>query len=263
MPCSPTKHTVCVCTDGPSRTDTDSPSGAMIKSPAKELARRSSMLTSQIPMPPSPAAVTDAIDQQTRRIRTSISHAYERTQIHQYADSTRDLLSSPLTVSVLAILLEAYGLRGKILPNKILTEVPALPYLTTQPIPVKVPDLFLLLEQKFWAPFSLWFLASLVVPAIISYFINLPLKAHPSHTYSTRRATLEANSQLQFDPFVFSLAKGLLAYLIYAQHFDVGGLYTHHTITTVNESILGGYFSILISSGLGAAVGLYEAVLKK
>jgi len=168
-----------------------------------------------------------------------------------------------LTVSVLAILLEAYGLRGKILPNKILTEVPALPYLTTQPIPVKVPDLFLLLEQKFWAPFSLWFLASLVVPAIISYFINLPLKAHPSHTYSTRRATLEANSQLQFDPFVFSLAKGLLAYLIYAQHFDVGGLYTHHTITTVNESILGGYFSILISSGLGAAVGLYEAVLKK
>lgn len=246
-----------------SRTDTDSPSAALIKSPAKELARRSSMLTSQIPMPPSPAVVTDAIEQQTRRIRTSVSHAYDRTHIHQYADSTRDYLSSPLTVTILAILLEAWGLRGQILPNKILTEIPALPYLTTSPTPVKVPDLFLLLDSKFWAPFSLWFLVSLVAPAAISYFINLPLKAHPSHTYSTRRATLEANSQLQFDPFVFSLAKGLLAYLVFAQHFTLGGLYTHHSITTVNESILGGYSNILISSGLGAAVSLYEAVLKK
>lgn len=222
-------------------------------------------------MPPSPAVVTDAIDQQTRRIRTSISHAYDRTHIHQYADSTRDFLSSPLTVTVLAILFEAWGLRGQILPNKILTEVPALPYLTTKPIPVKVPDLFLLLDSRFWAPFSLWFLASLVVPAAISYFINLPLKAHPSHTYSTRRATLEANAQLQFDPFVFNLAKGLLAYLVYAPgpvhvhqtEMALGGLFTHHSIATVNESILGGYSSIVISSGLGAAVSLYEAVLKK
>ncbi|EHY61093.1 hypothetical protein ABEF92_002612 [Exophiala dermatitidis] len=245
-------------------TDTDSPTvSSLIKAPAKEVARRSSILTSQIPIPPSPAVVTDVIDEQTRRFRTSISHAYDRTQIHEYADKTRDLLSSPLTVTILAILLEAYGLRASVLPNKLLTEIPPIPYVKSTKTPVNVPDLFLLLDSKFWAPFSLWTLTSFILPAFISYFINLPLKAHPVHSHATRRATVQANAQLQFDPFVFSLAKGLIAYLVYAKHFNFGGLYQHFTIAVVNDSILGGWFAILISSGLGAAVSLYEAVLKK
>lgn len=156
-------------------------------------------------------------------------------------------------------------MRTHILPNQPIAEFPAVPYLLSKPTAIHVPNLFLLLESKFWAPFSLWFLTSVIFPAIISYFINLPLKAHPSHTYSTRRATLEANSQLQFDPFVFNLAKGLLAYLVYPQPHSLTylGLYEHHTIATVNQSILGGYSAILISAGIGAAVSLYEAVLKK
>ncbi|KIX97641.1 uncharacterized protein Z520_06419 [Fonsecaea multimorphosa CBS 102226] len=236
---------------------------ALIKTPAKEVARRTSILASQIPIPPSPAVVTDAIDQQTRRIRTSISHAYEQTQVHEFADASRDILSSPMTVIVLAILLEAYGLRAQILPNKPLTEIPAIPYIKSTKTPILLPDLFLLLDSKFWSPFSLWTLTSLILPATISYFINLPLKAHPSHSYSTRRAALQANAQMQFDPFIFSLAKGLIVYLVYAYHYSLGGLYTNFTIATVNESIPGGYFAVLVSSGLGAAVSLYEAVLKK
>lgn len=236
---------------------------SLIKTPAKEVARRSSILTTQIPLPPSPAVVTDAIDHQTRRLRTSISRAYEKTQIHEFADASRELLSSPLTITVLAVLLEAYGLRAQILPNKLLTEVPAIPYIKSSKTPINVPDLFLLLDSKFWAPFSLWTLTSFILPAIISFFINLPLKAHPSHSYSTRRAALQANAQMQFDPFIFSLAKGLIAYLVYAEHFTLGGLYQHFTIATVNESILGGYFAIILSSGLAAVVSLYDAVLKK
>lgn len=235
----------------------------LIKAPAKEIARRSSILTSQLPIPPSPAVVTDAIDQQTRRLRSSLQKAYKKTQIHEVADATRDLLSSPLTVSVLGILLEAYGLRAQILPNKLLTEVPAIPYVRSQKTPVNVPDLFLLLDSKFWSPFSLWALTSVVLPALIAYFINLPLKAHPAHSYSTRRAAIQSNSQMQFDPFIFNLAKGLLAYLVFAQHGTLGGLYHNFTVTTVNESILGGYCAILVSAGLGAAVSLYDAVLKK
>jgi len=219
-------------------------------------------LTSQIPIPPSPAVVTDAIDQQTRRIRSSISHVYERSQIHEFADATRDILSSPLTVSVLAILLEAYGLRAAILPNKLLAQVPAVPYIKSTKTPIMVPDLFLLLDSKFWSPFSLWALTSFILPAIISYFINLPLKAHPTHSYSTRRAALQHNASMQFDPFVFNLAKGLIAYVVYAQHFNFG-VYQHFTIALINASLLGGYFSIVIAAGIGAAMSLYEAVLKK
>jgi len=235
----------------------------LIKAPAKEIARRSSMLTSQLPVPPSPAVVTDAIDHQTRRLRSTLTKAYKKTHIHEYTDATRDVLSSPLTVSVLAILLEAYGLRAHILPNKLLTEVPAIAYVKSTKTAINVPDLFLLLDSKFWSPFSLWALTSFVLPAVIAYFINLPLKAHPAHSYSTRRAAITANTQMQFDPFIFHLAKGLIAYLVFAEHFTLGGLYNHFTIATVNESLLGGFFAILVSSGLGAAVSLYDAVLKK
>ena len=214
-------------------------------------------------MPPSPSVVTDVIDHQSRRIRSSISHAYERTRIHEFTDASRDILSSPLAVTILAVALEAYGLRAEILPNKRLTDVPAIPFLKSTKTPIHVPDLFLLLDSKFWAPFSLWSLTSLILPAIISYFINLPLKAHSSHTSSARRAATQAHAQTQLDPFIFNLAKGLIAYVVYAKHFSFGGLYQHFTIATVNESILGGYLDILISSGLGASVSLYEAVLKK
>lgn len=54
-----------------------------------------------------------------------------------------------------------------------------------------------------------------------------------------------------------------MAYLVYALHFQVVEVYKHATIATVNASIPGGYQGILISSGLGAAVSLYEAVLKR
>ncbi|KAK4948597.1 hypothetical protein LTR10_012601 [Elasticomyces elasticus] len=244
-------------------TDTESPVTTLIKQAPKEIARRSSILTSQIPIPPSPAVVTDAIDRETRRIRTSISHAYDETHIHEYSDAARDYLSSPLTVTILATLLEAYALRATVLPNKLLTEVPAIPYIKSTRTAISVPDLFLLLDSKFWAPFSLWALTSLILPALISYFINLPLKAHPSHNYSTRRAATQHNAQMQFDPFIFNLAKGVIAYIVYAHHFNLGGIYQHFTIATVNESILGGFFAVIVSSGIGAAVSLYEAVLKK
>jgi len=68
---------------------------------------------------------------------------------------------------------------------------------------------------------------------------------------------------MQFDPFIFNLAKGLLSYVVYAQHFQLGGMYQHFTVATVNEAVWGGYANMLTTSGLGAAIALYEAVLKK
>jgi hypothetical protein len=207
--------------------------------------------------------LTDAIDREVGRFRTSISEAYDKTQIHEYADAARDYLSSPLTVTFLALVLEAYGLRAQIMPNKLLTHLPAVKYVKSTPTPILVPDLFQLLEAKFWSPFSLWALTSIILPATVSYFINLPLKAHPSHNYSTRRATLQASTVMQFDPFVYSLAKALISYIVYAKHFTFGLPFTHFTIATVNESIIGGWASIILTSVLGAVLRMYEAVLRK
>lgn len=67
---------------------------------------------------------------------------------------------------------------------------------------------------------------------------------------------------MQFDPFVFNIAKGLIAYLVYAQHLPFFGLYQHFTVATVNESVYGGYAGMITSAAIGAAVCLYEAALK-
>lgn len=223
--------------------------------------QQSQDLISQIPA--SPAVVADAIDQQTRRIRNSISRSYERSQFHEWIDNTRELLSSSVTINIIGLLIEAHGLRAELLPNKLLAEISPIPYLKATRTPIYVPDLFQLLSLSFWAPFTLWLLVSTILPATVSYFINLPLKQLPHHNYATRRASIRNDPQKQFDPFVFNLAKGLISYLVLAQHFQFLNLFQHYTVALVNDAIPGGYRTILTSTGLAAVVSMYEAVLRK
>lgn len=213
--------------------------------------------------PPSPAVVADAFDRQQIRMRNSVSEFYGRTNISEYIDEARDLLSSPYAITAISILIEAYGLRQDIFPWKSLYNVPAIKYATNSKTTVYGPDVFLLFNSSFLAPFTLWMLTSLFLPLMMSYCINIPLKAHPSHNYRTRKATTKAAPHMQFDPLIFNVAKALIAYIVYAKNSPLFGLYTHFTVATVNESVLGGYAGMVISSGIGALVSLYEAILKK
>ncbi|KAI9872198.1 MAG: hypothetical protein M1823_008238, partial [Watsoniomyces obsoletus] len=65
-----------------------------------------------------------------------------------------------------------------------------------------------------------------------------------------------------FDPFTFFIAKALISYLVYAEHALVG-LFSNYTVSTVNKALYGGYTGVVTGAGIGAAVTLYEAVLKK
>jgi len=243
-------------------TDVEGPISALLKTPGQEVSRRTSILASNIPLPPSPAVVTDAIDRQSKRIRTSISHAYDQTGFHEYSDQARDFLSSTVTINVLAIVFEFWGLERQLIPNKRLAEIGPIPYVKSTSTSILVPDLFRLLEYGFWAPFSFWLLTTVVLPAATSYFINLPLQQLPAHS-SARRASVKSNPHVQFDPFVFNLTKGFIAYCVYALHFQIIEVAKNVTIAQVNTAVPGGYHGLLISSGIGAAVSLYEAVLKK
>ena len=237
---------------------------SLVKTPGRELARASASIAQKIPLPPSPAAVTDAIDQQTTRIRTSVTQLYARSGVHEFSDSVRDALSTPIAVDLIALAVEAYGLRKEILPSKAIGNIPAIPFIKSDKTTVFVPDLFLLLGNSFWAPFSLWMLTSLLIPLACAYFINVPLKHIAGPGSSSRRtAAVKASPSMQFDPLIFNVTKGLIAYLVYAEHFNMLGLYQHFTITTVNESVLGGYFGIITGAGVGGLISLYDAVLKK
>jgi hypothetical protein len=232
----------------------------MVKTPS----RSSLLLPTSVPLPPSPAAVTDAIDRQTTKIRKRVSGIYSESGIHETSESFRHVLSSPIAINIIALIIEAYGLRQEILPGGIAGFVPAIPYLTNSKTPVYLPNLFLLLDTRFWAPFSLWVTTSMLLPLLCAYFVNIPLKTSIKHNYGTRRAaSIQAAPSNQFDPLVYNIAKALVAYTVYAQSATLLGLYHPFTIATVNQSILGGYQGMITGATVAGIMTLYEAILKK
>lgn len=250
-----------------SSSDPDAPVANAIVSLVQTPSRNSSLLPSIVPMPPSPAAVTDAIDRQTVRMRNQVSRLYSQSGITEMSENLRDLLSSPLAINILALVLEANGLRQEVLPGKSAGFIPAIPYLKTRKTPVYLPDLFRLLDRSFWAPFSLWVTTSLLLPLVCAYFINLPLKTtslgHRRRTHRPASTQAAAPPSNQFDPLVYNIAKALVAYIVYAHHFTIWGMFQHFTITTVNENVLGGYQGIITGAAIAGILGLYEAILEK
>jgi hypothetical protein len=55
----------------------------------------------------------------------------------------------------------------------------------------------------------------------------------------------------------------LIAYLVFAEHFNFLGLFQHFTIAQVNESVPGGYAGMITGAGIAGLMSLYEAILKK
>jgi hypothetical protein len=207
--------------------------------------------------------VTDAIDRQTRRFSASVSKLYHKSQVNEYSDAVRNLLSSPLAINIIVLLVEAYGLRKEIFPSGTV-RLPPIANIKSDETTVYVPNLWLLLYKNFWAPFSLWALTSAILPLGLAYFINLPLKTTHGRGHASRRtAAIQSNPSLQFDPVVFNVAKAFIAYLVFAEHFNFLGLFQHYTIATVDKSVPGGYAGMMTGAAIGGFISLYEAVLKK
>lgn len=210
----------------------------------------------------SPQIITNAWDKGKRTVTDTVTEFYEKSGFTEWAEWAREGLSSPAAIAVIATTFEAYGLRAGILPAKRVGQTYAIPAFKLDKTDLNLPDIFLILEPtKFWAPFFLWLLTSIFLPAVVSYFINLPLRNEASHGYGTRRAS--AQKAPPNDIFFFNIAKGLICYLVYAEHFQFFGLFSNYTIATVNESIYAGYGAMLTGAGIGAAASLYDAVLRK
>lgn len=227
--------------------------GAVAKTPSR------ASLAARVPLPPSPAAVTDAIDRQTVKLRRRVSTVYTESGIHEGSEYFREVLSSPLAVGGAALALDAFFLRAKILPSVVAGAVPAIPFVTNKSYPIYIPNLFHLLEHSFWAPFTLWALTSLLLPLLVSYFVNLPLRSI-NQTHGTRRAAALAATN-QFDPLVFAIGKALIGFVVYAQHKTLG-VFGNATVRVVNDNVVGGYQGTIAGAAILATISLYEAVLK-
>ena len=206
--------------------------------------------------------MTDAIDRQTLKLRRRVSGLYGESGIHEASESFRGLLSSPIAINAIALLIDAITLRRKVLVSKLILVVHPIRYFTTEDKYVYAPDLFQLLETTFWGPVTLYILTSLLLPVLVAYFINLPLKAITTNSHGTRRSQQLAAAN-QVDPLVFSIVKALTAYVVYSQHYSPLGLFNDSTIKAVNDNILGGYAGTITSAVIVGTISIYEAILRK
>jgi hypothetical protein len=210
---------------------------------------------SNVPLPPSPSVVADAITHQTNILTTKVSRAYEESGVVEKAQAAREILSTVVAVEFLISAVEAYQLRKEILADRYAFTIPAISLLRTSAYSVKLPDLFLLLTSSFWGPATLWAFTSLFIPLTAAYFFNLTSKPKTRSTTSSFNYT--------FDPLTFNIVKALLAAVVYGQDYTFGGLVDSEYVARINSSLYGGYQSVLVGTGIGALVTLYDAVLKK
>lgn len=244
-------------TDDWSDSDGTSPSKGLIQRTPRAVQR----VAERIPLPPSPAAVTEMIDRNTSFITNRLNAAFEKSGISEGAEGVREILSSVVGVEAAVLMFEAFGLQRHTLPWTLTFPLPENKWLGTKPYSLHLPNFFQLLGSSFWSASFLWASTSLIFPLMISYFFNLTVQSK-AHAAAASRSVVRKSTQV-FDPLTFNVAKGLLAWLVYAQGFRFWGLYDVETIIAVNGSVLGGYQGMLIGAGIGALVSLYDAILKK
>jgi hypothetical protein len=219
-----------------------------------------------VQLPPSPAVVTEVIDRQTTEWSKSISEFWNNSGVQELSDSLRTTLSSVRAVEVIITFLEAIGVLNEALPRRHLTTLPPIDALHSPALPIKIPDLFVLVDSSFWAPVSLWLLTSVFLPLTVAYFFNISLQVAQSSggpASRTHRSSSSRNPQADFDPLSFNIAKALLAYLVYAHGFTFWNIYSEVSVQTVNASIPFQYAGILTGAAIGVVGTIYEAILRK
>lgn len=224
---------------------------------------------SQIPLPPSPAVIASNIERQTSLIRSKISSSIQDSGIIESAEATRHTLSTVSSVHLAILAFEIYGLRREVLGDTHAFTIPAvtanfLPnFLHTSAYPVKLPDFFLLLSSDFWNPTILWATFSLVLPLMASYFFNLSLTTSPKHGAGKVSRPVFDPVGYVLDPLTYNIVKAILVYAVFVKGTTFGGWVDPDTVQRINGAWVGGWFSVLLGTGVGGLVTLYEAMLKK
>ncbi|KAE8150233.1 hypothetical protein BDV25DRAFT_154853 [Aspergillus avenaceus] len=202
---------------------------------------------------PSPAALTNAIDRQTTRMWKGLADLWFDSKLPQASNSLRSSLSSVQAVHYLLLLLEGFHVAREALPLRYVTTVRVwLSFLSA--VEIHVPDVFALLEGSFWAPFSLWVLTSVALPLTAAYFFNIRLNV---------KGNARSRQDGQFDPLSYTIAKGLISYLVYGRGFNFWNIYDPITLERVNSAVPGQVSGLFLGCSIGAIGSIYEEILRK
>jgi len=212
-------------------------------------------------LPASPALVAASIDRQTTRMREGLENAWDDSGLLQQSYRLREALSSLKAVETIIVFLEAGAMLSSLFPPRHLATSPAVDAIHLPEVRILVPDLFVLVTGEFWAPLALWFLTNLLLPLIAAWFFNFSWSAATGGR-TVRRGRLAA-TRASFDPLTFNIAKALLVYKVFVDHFNYFDLYSNYTILKVNAVIPGGWKGMVTGSAIGVIGTLYEAILRR
>ena len=148
-----------------------------------------------------------------------------------------------------------YFLRKEILADRYAFSIPVIKYINNSEYAVKIPDLFLLLTSSFWGPATLWAFTTILAPLFAAYFVNL--------TGKPKSRSHAAHFNYAFDPLTFNIVKALLVFVVFGQDVTFGGLVDLEYVARINSALYGGWQGVLIGTGIGALVTVYEAIIKK
>lgn len=213
-------------------------------------------LTERLPLPASPTDVVRVVDQGTIALRERVSTLYKDFGFTEANYNTRDALSTVTSILFCISAFELYHLRKEVLTDRYAFTVPAIGFLGTPDYPVEVPDMFLLLSNSFWNPVLLWTFTSILIPAFFGFYFNL------SAAHQTDRRRRANGYDFVIDPLIFSIAKGVISYIVYQQGVSLGGWVDPTSVARINSAIYGGWKGVLTGAFISGVASFYDAVLR-
>ncbi|PPJ56986.1 hypothetical protein CBER1_00521 [Cercospora berteroae] len=209
---------------------------------------------SQLPGPPSPAAVAELAEDASREVVTNFKDLYNRSGIDEQIANLREILSGVQGIHLTVLLLEAIALQRKIFPWDYAFSIPATPI--TPERAVFLPNLFILLTSLYWSTTLTWSFASIFVPLLFAYFYNLTIR-------DVKRGNVRvAVARYAADPMTYNLVKALGTWLVFKKGVTFGVI-NPETVLRIEQGIWGGSNALLIGAGLGAIGALYEAAQRR
>ena len=212
-------------------------------------------IAQNVPLPPSPAAIANAVDRNTAVIRSKVNRVVEDYGIVEKAEVARETISTVTAYEVATVLFEFYFLRKRLLPDRHAFTLPNNWLFRRSDYNVEVPDLFLLLTSDFWGPTVLWLVTTLFIPLATAYFYNLTAKP--------RSRSHAVHFNYSVDPLTFNITKALMVFLVFGQDVTFGGRVDLENVARINEALYGGWQGVLVGTGIGVIVTLYDALHKK
>lgn len=201
-------------------------------------------------MPTSPAVVAEEIERATNKLYAGAGDLYSVSGIPDTLDWVRSTCSSVVGVQGSILLLEAYALQKDIFYWRYAFDLPGIPWFHPTNFAVWIPDLFILLTSGFWGPTILWSITSIFLPLLFAYFYNLTV--HPVKRNGARVQAL----RYPYDPMIFSIAKTVIAFLVYAAHRPDGYIDGYHA-AVVDGAI--GYRNIITGCLISGIAAIWEA----